>query len=345
MKLTRRSVLQGSAGALAAGSLAGCLDDVASGADGVETGYAAFFSLWDWTREVAGDEADFENPVPIGEMGHGWEPEGDLVRDIASNDAFVYLDTPEFSWAQDAAETLEADYDTVAVIDVLAGLEGELLAWNHDGAGERDEHGEGGHGDHNHEHDEGGEHDHGNIDPHVWVDPVLAQDLVTNIADGLADADSDAADAFADNAATYNDRLAGIDEEFSTLIDDADRDVGVLAGHNSYQYLQVRYGFELHSPIGVSPQDEPSHDEISGTIELIEQEGIDTILYDRFAAPGEGDLPPLAATLVEDSAATDAVPVTPIEGTLRKWADQGWGYVEQMQEINLPAFRDALGAQ
>ncbi|WP_265111436.1 metal ABC transporter substrate-binding protein [Halosolutus halophilus] len=338
MKLTRRSVLQGSAGALAAGGLAGCLDDVPRGNDGVETGYAAFYTLWDWTQQVSGDVADFENPVPVGSMGHGWEPEGDLVTDIASTDAFVYPDTPEFSWTQDAAATLEADYDTVAVIDVLDGLEDELLEWNHDPAHDEQE-GDDGH-DEEDDHEEGG-----NYDPHVWVDPVLAQDLVANIADGLAEADPDNADTFENNAAAYTDRLAEIDRQFRTLVDDAERDVAVLAGHDSYTYLEDRYGFEQHSPKGVSPQDEPTPAEISETIDLIDEEGIETVLYDPFESSGADDLPTLAATILEDSEATDAMPVSPAAGTLAEWADEDWGYVEQMQEINVPAFREALGAQ
>ncbi|WP_306057916.1 metal ABC transporter substrate-binding protein [Natronococcus wangiae] len=351
MDVTRRTLLQGSAGALAAGTLAGCLDDVARQTEGVDSGYAAFFALWDWANAVSGDEADFENPVDAGELGHGWEPEGDLTADVAGTDAFVYLDSPEFSWAQDIATTLEEDYDDVAVVDVLDGLEDNLLDWDHDADHEHeDEHDE--EDDHDDEHNE--EHDHDddghdenddNYDPHVWVDPVLAQDLVTNIADGLSDADPDAADVYEDNAADYNARLEELDEQFEAVVDEADRTVAVLAGHNSYQYLEERYGFELHAPIGVSPQDEPNHGEISETIDLIDEEGIDTILYDRFEATGGDEYPNLVETILEGSEATDAMPVSPTEGTLEEWNDKGWGYVEQMEEINILAFREGLGAQ
>ncbi|ELZ01010.1 metal ABC transporter solute-binding protein, Zn/Mn family, partial [Natrialba asiatica] len=203
MELERRSFLAASSGSLAAGALAGCLDDVARGSEGVESGYAAFFALWDWADTIGGDAVTFENPVGTGEVGHGWEPEADLLAEIAKSDAFVYLDLPEFSWAQEAAATLESDYETVAVIDALEGLDDELLAWNHEhDSDEHDgnDHDHGHEGDsHNqttdggngaeHDHDDGESHDghdHGAVDPHVWVDPVLAQRLVTTIADGLA---------------------------------------------------------------------------------------------------------------------------------------------------------------
>jgi len=37
--------------------------------------------------------------------------------------------------------------------------------------------------------------------------------------------------------------------------------------------------------------------------------------------------------------------ITHLSGTLATWQDEGWGYLEQMEEINVPAFREALDAQ
>lgn len=137
MDLTRRSLLRGSVGTLGVSALAGCLSEFEE-ADGSEggSGYAAFFALWDWAENVGGEHFGFENPVDVGEMGHGWEPEGALARDIAGTDAFVYLDTPEFGWAQDIAGQLEADYDDVAIIDGMSGLEGNLLPFDGDSESE-----------------------------------------------------------------------------------------------------------------------------------------------------------------------------------------------------------------
>ena len=327
MTPSRRSVLKRGAGLVTAGaaaSLAGCSDAADTGSAGFDGGYAAFFTLTDWANEVAGDRASFEDPVEVGRLGHGWTPDGTLAADVASTDAFVYLDSPEFSWAQDLAETLEADYDSVAVVDALAGVEGDLLDWDHS-------HDDGeGHGD------EGDDRQH---DPHVWVDPVLAAAMVDAIATGLGEADPENADAYADNAAAYAGDLDAVDSAFRSIADGADRDVAVIAGHNSFQYLEARYGFRLHSPVGVSPQNEPSQSEIADTIELVNSEGIDTVLYDRFESTT------LAETIVENSDATETRAVTPAGGTTEEWNDAGYGYLEQMTEINVPAFERAFGVR
>jgi zinc transport system substrate-binding protein len=344
MTHSRRSVLRRGAGLAVAGaaaSLAGCSGGGTGGSEGFDSGYAAFFTLNDWANEVAGENATFEDPVDVGQLGHGWTPDGTLARDVAATDAFVYLDSPEFSWAQDLAETLETDYDSVAVIDGLDGLEGDLLDWDHTHGGEEADHDEGGEDHEGDDHDgEGEEHDGDRqYDPHVWVDPVLAADVVETIAAGLREADPDNADAYAANAEEYAEKLDAVDSAFRSIADEAARDVAVLAGHNSFQYLEARYGFRLHSPVGVSPQNEPTQSEIADTIDLVDSEGIDVVLYDRFQSPR------LAESIVENSDATEAVPVTPAGGTTREWNDAGYGYLEQMTEINVPAFERAFGAQ
>ncbi|MFA9501172.1 metal ABC transporter substrate-binding protein [Natrinema sp. H-ect1] len=342
MKLTRRALVKAGAGAVATGAVAGCLDDIDPASAETDDGYAAFFTLWDWAEQVSGDAIDFENPVGTGEAGHGWQPSGDLTRNVADTGAFVYLDTPEFSWAQDLAATLEADYDTVAVIDGLEGLEDRLLRWGHEvdtGGHDGNDHDETESDDH-----EGHDHDETDYDPHVWLDPVIAGEIVDTIATGLADADPDNADTYEENAAAYVADLESLDERLQDLFESADRRTAVFAGHDSFTYLQERYGFELHTPVGVSPQETPSSGEISETISLIDDEGIETILYDPFEAPTD-EYPQLVETLLRDSTATDAMPLSHLSGTLSAWEDEGWGYREQMEEINLPALREVLDAQ
>ncbi|MFP8956103.1 metal ABC transporter substrate-binding protein [Natrialbaceae archaeon A-CW3] len=470
MKLTRRTALRRGGAAVALGAIAGCLsepgDDTenGNGDGGNETsGYAAFFALWDWSAQVVGDRGSFENPVDAGEMGHGWTPGGDLTRDVAETDAFVYLDTPEFAWAQDLAAQLEAEGDSVdvTVIDGLAGLTtDQLLPFS---AGERPEpdeeytidpsdfqiegfdiidprtgetvaywhvdHWDGGlpniplegsvrfeavvevdgghvvplgsdeavqldarlgdgapdemieiesHGDAveihgigegrtlvvfelRHEGDVVWDSSEDTLsvdvsddldpaeatefhDPHVWADPVLAATIVDTIADGLADISPDDAETFEANADAYKERLAAVDDQFQATVDDAELDVAVFAGHDSFRYIEHRYGFELHSPVGVSPDESPSPGEIAETIELVNEHDIDTILYDPFET-ADGDVPPLAVTIVEDSVATETAPLTPAEGTMADWNDQGWGWVEQMEEITIPSLRAALKAE
>ncbi|AEH37832.1 metal ABC transporter substrate-binding protein [Halopiger xanaduensis] len=382
MNLSRRSVLHAGAGSLALSSLAGlagCLSEPDADT-GPEGGYAAFFALQDWSEHVAGDQLSFENPVEAGQIGHGWEPQGDLTADIADSEVFVYLDSPEFAWAQDVASQLETDYDHVTLIDGMDGIEDELLAFDeahdHDHGSEDDHDHEGDHAhedeeEHDHEtndsteshdeheghddhadHEDEHDHDHNHEDetddaefhdPHVWVDPVLAQDVVGTIADGLAEADPDNEDTYRENADAYAQRLADVDDQLESLVAEADRDVAVLAGHDSFRYIEERYGFELHTPVDVSPNAEVTAGQLADTIDLIDEHEIETILYDPFETTDGDELPQQVTHLLENSYAESAEPISPLAGTTAEWNDRGWGWLEQMTELNLPALRAALG--
>jgi zinc transport system substrate-binding protein len=334
MNLTRRSALKAGGTGLLAG-LAGCLSEPGDGSSesttGSGSGYTALFMLQDWATSISGEAMTFEPVLSVGEAGHGWEPPSDLILDVAESDMFLYIDSPEFTWAQDIADQVEQE--GVTTIDAMSALDdSQLLDFTH-------EHGhDEGHDEDGHDGAEGSEF----YDPHVWLDPVLAEEMVGYIADRLGDLNGESEQQYQQRADEYTDRIADIDQQFQELTDQADSEVAVFAGHDSFQYIEQRYGFEIHSPQGVSPNAEPSPDEIAETIELVEDNDIDTILYDPFETQ-DGSPPPLARRLLEETEAEETAPLTSLDGTTQEWADNDWGWVEQMTEINLPALRAALG--
>lgn len=341
MERTRRSVVKSGLGMAAIGATAGCLGTLPAGdSAGDSRGYAAFFALADVGRNVGGDRFPFESPVDTGEMGHGWSPSGDVTREIAASELFFYLDSPEFGWAQDIASELERDYDDVRVFDGLEALESELIPFGGRGHGDEDD------DDHDEDdHDDSSEGTSDFHDPHVWVDPVLVARLADGLGDELGRIDSEHADEYADNAEAYRERIADVDRAFEATVEAADRDVAVFAGHDSFRYAERRYGFELRTPVGVTPNAVESFDDISGLIDVIETHDVDTVLYDPFEAPDpdEGH-PQMVDVIFEHTDVEDARPFSALSGTTAEWQENDWGWVEQMEEINLPSLRAALGA-
>jgi len=238
MTLSRRSALTAGAGLVTAGTLAGCLGepDLDDTTDG---GYAAFFSLEDWTEQIVGDETTVRNPVDTGEMSHGWEPPADIQQQIANSEFFVYLDIPEYRWAQDVVADLGDETADFTVIDGMGDLSvGEELS---------------------------------PVDNHVWVDSVLAQSIVETIADGLGEMDPDNQEFYSENAASYISRLDDVDQQFQQLVADAERDEAILAGHDSFGYIEDRYDFELHTPVGTSPDEVARESDIADLIAIADR--------------------------------------------------------------------------
>lgn len=458
--VSRRQLL--AAGALSAAT-AGCLDapgNVSSG-DGNPTGMAAFFPLLDWASQVGGDVIEFSAPVRIGEMGHGWEPDGTIVPEIAQHDVFVYLGTPEFQWAVDTADELAGSGHDVQLIDGLSVLpqeallpfaqpetspdastvpeevseltihEFEIIVGDEPAARYHDDHWDGGlpaiprggtlplrfairdeagtridpadvdqltvtarspedapsdvvgvdtepesvtvSGETTGESritfevrldgavafdttadplsvtvtdPEGDVKADTFHDPHVWVDPIHARSIVGYLAEEFAEIAPAHADTFNANAAAYTERLEAVDRQFRQLMDDAEREVAVFAGHNAFQYLEARYGFELVTPVGASADAAESIEDVAGLREAIERHDIDTMLFDPFDAPHpDEDLPRTVRVLLEETDATQAAPLTAAEGLTPTWEDAGYGWVEQMTEVNLPSLEQALGTR
>lgn len=341
MQPTRRRFLQGSAGLLAAGT-AGCVGGLGESPDERDdVAYAAFFTLEQFVDAVAGDALAVENPVPVGTLGHHYEVSTQAQLDVARSRAFVYVDLPGFQrWAVDTAGNLRGDHPEVTLVDAVADI--ELHEAGHGGHDDREGHGGDGedvHGDEEGHADEEDGHDHGDFDPHFWLDPGRAATCVETVRDGLVEADQEHAGAFESNAEAYLSTLSDLDETFRTGLEGRERDTVVVASHDSFGYLADRYGFDVHSPVGVSPNAEPSSTEISDTIDVVDEHDIDVVLYDAFESED------LARTVVADSEAEETKPLSSVAGTTQDWHERGWGYVEQMLELNLPALQAALGVE
>lgn len=183
-------------------------------------------------------------------------------------------------------------------------------------------------------------------DPHVWTDPVLAGAMVDHFAEALAERFPDGADGFRANAETYRERLDAVDEALETLAAEAELDVAVVVAHDAFQYLEARYGFEFRTPVGVTPDAAESIQDVARLAETVDEHGIDTILFDPFEAPDpDQDLPQAAQLLLERTNAERAEPISALEGVTPAWRESGYGWVELMENINIPSLRRALRAQ
>ncbi|WP_224268276.1 metal ABC transporter substrate-binding protein [Haloprofundus salinisoli] len=347
---SRREILGTSAGLLTA-ALAGCTDTNGSGESGGASGsgeptaQASFFVLSDFASNVAGDAATVESLVPFGQHGHGWEPGPDLQRTVLESDAFVYMGEGFQPWADDVVTNLEDADSDVAVIEARHGV--DLLGAPGDGDGH--DHEEEHHNETSDDHEEerrneseAGDdrgHDHSDADPHFWLDPTRAATAVETIRDGFAEFDSTNADAYAENADAYHETLEELDATFEEELSGRQREDVLVAGHNALQYFGDRYDVHVHALTGLSPDDQPSAQDIRRAQELVDEHGIAHVLAPVF----ESDR--AARQLVEETDADGVLPITAIPGVTEEWNKNGWGYVDVMREVNLDSLKTALGAE
>lgn len=330
MELTRRGLLTAAAGSAGVAALAGCTGDPSS-ASGSQAGgptvRASFFVFGDIAARVAGDAAETDLLVPIGQHGHGWEPGPSVREEIHEADLFVHGMEGFQPWVDNINRDLEADGSDVALIDASAGV--SLLE---SGGGGDD------HADDEHSHDDDDhEHEHGDgTDPHFWMDPIRVKQAVNTVRDALVDIDPDNADAYTDNAETLRDRLDGLDEEIESTVSNASSDVILVAGHNSFGYFSERYGVDVEALTGLSPDDRPTPRDIQRARESVQTHGLRYICADPLESQQA------AEQLASETDVEEVLPLTAMPGLRETWDENGWGYVDVMENVNLPTIERVL---
>jgi len=337
--LTRRQWL-GALGTTAAAVTGGCLDQTgASGGDddSALTIATSFFVLGDLTARVAGDVASVETLVPVGQHGHGWQPGPDVIRRAVEADVFVSM-APGFQpWADDVVQNVREGDSETTIIEARHGV--DLLPApgdGHDHGGDHDEHSETEEGHHEGDHDQS-DHD-GAVDPHFWLDPLRAATAVETISERLAAVDEANADRYTEAAAATTERLHELDARFESALSGVDRGTVLVAGHNAFQYLGARYGFDIVALTGLSPDDAPTSDDLKRAQAVVDDHGLDHVL----APVMESDR--AAEGIVADTTAESVLPITALPGRHESWVENEWGYEQIMTEVNLATLEAALDA-
>ncbi len=173
-------------------------------------------------------------------------------------------------------------------------------------------------------------------DPHVWLDPALAKRQAAAITVALA-----AADPVHDREYRLSgDRLAAeldaLDTEYRQgLSECASRTI--VTGHEAFAYLAARYGLTQVGIAGLSPDEEPSPQQLATVADFVRSHGVTTVFFESLASPK------FAETLAAETGATTDE-LNPIEGLTADEVAAGDTYATVMR-ANLGRLQKALGCQ
>ena len=114
-----------------------------------------------------------------------------------------------------------------------------------------------------------------NSNPHLWMDPVLAQRYVLKIRDGLVAVDPAHADAYRRNAASYNARLDQLAEDIRRKIKTIPPSHRyMIVFHNAWQYYNDRFGITTLGFVERNPGQEPNPAQIAELIDSAKRHGV-----------------------------------------------------------------------
>ena len=132
-------------------------------------------------------------------------------------------------------------------------------------------------------------------DPHVWLDPVLFARVAARIGAALARPDT---------ALTAD--LDKLDREYRQGLSDCKRHE-IVTSHAAFGYLAARYGLEQVSITGLSPEAEPTPQQLEHVIQIVRRTHATTVFFETLLSPR------LADTVAREVGARTAV-LDPIEG-------------------------------
>lgn len=328
---TRRRVLSALTALAGLGAASGCLDGSSrAGGRGGPVARATFFVFADVAANVAGEHGSASALVPVGQHGHGWAPGPRIREEMYQSDLLLHGMDGFQPWVDDILGDVDEEGEDVVTVDVSADV--DLLSA---GAGGHDHDGDDQESD---GHDSDG-HDHGAVDPHFWLDPLRVADAASTVEAAFAEADSEHTDAYADSAAQYRSELESLHERLQSVRDAASNDVLLVAGHDAFQYLSARYDLQVESLTGVSPDDQPTTRAIETARDVVEEHDLQYVCADPLESQRA------AEQLREETAVEEILPLTAMPGRSDAWAENDWGYVDVVENVNLPTLERALGAR
>ncbi|UWU30695.1 zinc ABC transporter substrate-binding protein ZnuA [Rhizobium sp. WSM1274] len=106
------------------------------------------------------------------------------------------------------------------------------------------------------------DHEHGRFDTHLWLDPMNAKAMASEITTTLVAADPANALTYQANAKALDDRLTALDKEITATVAPV-KGKPFIVFHDAYQYFEHRYGIRVAGSITVSPETIPGAERVS----------------------------------------------------------------------------------
>lgn len=228
--------------------------------------YTTVFALESLTEQIVGDFADVESVYPDGTDVHTFEPTQQDMIDYAESDLFITTNNELDAVSKKITDALDGEAETLEAVEET----GELIAHSHD---------------HGHEEDS---HNHGTLDPHVWLDPVIAADMVESIEQKLSGKYPDNAEIFQENAEVLKGELTSLDDSLEEVTEEKMVD-SVYISHESIGYLSERYDFHQIGVSGLN-NEEPSQQELINMLESIGSDGAKYLLLEQNIASSVTDV-------------------------------------------------------
>ncbi len=192
---------------------------------------------------------------------HDFQFSFDQADSVQSADLIIWNGPALTPWLDEALNTLAPNAPQLALLETETWDALERREWE-------DDHDHGDHEDEEHA-----------VDPHAWVDPLVAIDWVGEIATALIAQDLDNAMIYEENAAEAIEGLRRLDQDIAARLHGLPRSP-LMVPHDAYQYFGSRYGVPAIAPISLGDARPPSPSHIAELQTMMRDLGVTCVLND-----------------------------------------------------------------
>jgi zinc transport system substrate-binding protein len=255
-----------------------------------------FYPIYDYTRNIGGDRINVSLLVPMTLDVHAFDPTPSSVQAVATANLLIYNGAGLEPWIPNLVAA--ADNHGLVLVDSSANI--SLLPVP-----------------------PAFQKENRTIDPHVWLDPVLAKQQVSNILKGLIRADPTNAAYFTANARAYEAKLDILHSEFLNLTANPATRYFVTF-HEAFAYFAKEYNV-TQIPIAGPFEEDPTPSEIQNVIDAVRAHHLCYVGYESLTNPA------IAQSIASQTNAT-LVRLDPIEGLSQTDQALGKTYLLKMQD-------------
>jgi zinc transport system substrate-binding protein len=255
-----------------------------------------FYPIFDFTQNVAGDKVNVTLLVPMTTDVHDFNPTPSDIEKVASADVLIYNGAGLEPWINQLVAA--ANNPKLVVIDASQGI--TLIPVSQEF-----------------------QKNNQTVDPHVWLDPVLAEQEVENILQGLIKVDPKDQQYFTANAQAYEAKLDQLNSQIINETANVQTRV-FITFHEAFAYFANQYNL-TQVPISGPFEEEPTPSDIQNVITAINQYHLCYVGYESLENPA------ISQSIASQTNAT-LIQMNPIEGLTTAEQAAGMNYLTLMQQ-------------
>ncbi|MBO0887608.1 zinc ABC transporter substrate-binding protein [Candidatus Bathyarchaeota archaeon] len=259
---------------------------------------ATFYPVYDFTRHIVAGTTDVSLLVPMTVDVHDFTPDACSIQQVATAKVLIYSGAGLEPWISQIVSA--AHNPSLIQIDSSQGVDTINVPPEFQADGRV-------------------------IDPHIWLDPILAKQQVNNILRGLIEAYPSDNDTFTTNAKSYDNQLDFLN---SAIINATNFHVVktqyFVTFHTAFAYFAKQYNL-TQIPVFGPFEDSPTAQDIQNVTNAIHQYHLCYVGYESLENPA------IPQAIAANTNAT-LIHMNPIEGLTTDDQAAGKTYIDLMYE-------------